>query len=212
VGGVPTELAASLRQELDLQRAIETGTYRGGSARLLAELFPSVTTIELSPELHADAVERLADVPAVRCVQGDSGDRLRELVDAAIPTFYWLDGHWSGGPTAGADSECPVLAEIEHIGRGHPDDSLVIDDARLFIASPPPPHDPDQWPSLVELFDAIRAARPDVHVTVVGDAVIAVPMRAKGVVDAYARAALSPEPVAAPDTGLVGRARRLLSR
>ena len=45
MGGVPTELAAELRAELDLERAIETGTYRGGSARLLAGIFPSVTTI-----------------------------------------------------------------------------------------------------------------------------------------------------------------------
>jgi hypothetical protein len=215
MGGVPTELAAALRAELDLKRAIETGTYRGGSARLLAEIFPSVTTIELSPELHAEAVERLADVPAVRCVQGDSGERLRELVDPAIPTLYWLDGHWSGGPTAGAEHECPVMAEVEHIANGHPDDCLLIDDARLFIASPPPPHDPAQWPSLVELFDQVRASRPDVHVTVVADVIIAVPERAKAVADRHAHAVLSPEWAgeqrddAGP--GLVGRARRLLS-
>jgi hypothetical protein len=215
MGGVPTELAAELRAELDLGRAIETGTYRGGSARLLADIFPSVTTIELSPELHEEALERLADAPAVRCVQGDSREVLPQLVDPAAPTLYWLDGHWSGGPTAGAESECPVLAEIGHIANGHPDDCLLIDDARLFVASPPPPHDPAQWPSLVELFDAVRASRHDVHVTIVADVVIAVPARAKGVVDRYAQGVLSPEWVAESRDdgghGLIDRARRLLA-
>jgi hypothetical protein len=213
MGGVPTELAAELRAELDLERAIETGTYSGGSARLLAATFPSVTTIELSPVLHAAAEAALADVPAVRCLQGDSRDRLRELVDPAVPTLYWLDGHWSGGPTAGEEEECPVLSEIERIGDGHPDDCLLIDDARLFVASPPPPHDPAQWPSLVEVFDAVRASRPDAHVTIVADIVIAVPARAKALVDRHARAVLSPEWVdgATASPGLVDRARRLLS-
>jgi hypothetical protein len=216
MGGVPTELAAALRAELELARAIETGTYRGGSARLLADVFPAVMTIELSPELYADAVESLADVPAVRCLQGDSAEVLREIVDPAVPTLYWLDGHWSGGPTAGAGHECPVLDEVERIGKGHADDCLLIDDARLFVASPPPPHDPAQWPSLVELFDAIRASRPGAHVTIVADVVIAVPERAKAVVDRYAHSVLSPEWVGdqgeEDDRGLVNRARRLLSR
>ena len=215
MGGVPTELAAELRAELDLKRAVETGTYHGGSARLLADIFPSVTTIELSTKLHADAQALFADVPAVRCVQGDSRERLRELVDPAIPTLYWLDGHWSGGPTAGEQDECPVLSEIEQIARGHRDDCLLIDDARLFVASPPPPHDPAQWPSLVEVFDALRASRPHAHVTIVADTVIAVPTRAKGIVDRYAQLALSPEWAggSADDDGpgLVTRARRLLS-
>ena len=148
-------------------------------------------------------------------MQGDSRERLRELVDRRIPTLYWLDGHWSGGPTAGVDDECPVLPEIEHIGKGHPDDCLLIDDARLFVASPPPPHDPAQWPSLVEVFDALRASRPDAHVTIVADTVIAVPARAKDVVDRYAHSVLSPEWVGQSDDdaarSLVGRARRLLS-
>jgi len=92
----------------------------------------------------------------------------------------------------------------------------MIDDARLFIASPPPPHHPDQWPTLLQVFDALRAIRPDAHVTVVADAIIAVPRQVKSQVDAYARSVLAPEwsgdGKAAPASGGVfARARRRLT-
>jgi hypothetical protein len=213
VGSIPIELAAELRRLLGLQRAVETGTYQGHGARRLAEVFPSVVTIELSENLHRKAIESLADVPVIEPRQGDSREVIPTLVDPAIPTLYWLDGHWSGGPTAGVEDECPVLGEIAAIGPGSPRDSIMIDDARLFIASPPPPHDPAQWPTLIEVFDALRAVRPGAHLTVVADAIIATPYEVKPQVDAYARSVLAPEWVAAAaePQGLLTRARRRLA-
>jgi hypothetical protein len=211
---VPIELAAELRPLLGLERAVETGTYQGGGARALAQVFPSVVTIELSEKLHRAAVESLADVAAIEPRQGDSREVIPALVDPAVPTLYWLDGHWSGGPTAGVEDECPVLGEIAAIGPGSPRDCVMIDDARLFVASPPPPHDPAHWPTLIEVFDALRAIRPDGHVTVVGDVVIAVPREVKPQVDAYARAVLAADPSlhgAGAQAGLLTRARRLLA-
>jgi hypothetical protein len=215
VGNVPIELAAELRARLGLERAVETGTYRGGGARLLAGVFPVVTTIELSDELHRQAREDLAELPAIEVVKGDSRTIIPRLLEDAVPTLFWLDGHWSGGPTAGRDDECPVLEEIAAIGRGTERDCVLVDDARLFVASPPPPHDPSQWPTLLDVFDALRAIRPSAHVTVVKDAIIAVPEEAKPEVDRYARSVLAS---AADDTpaeagGLVARAlRRLAAR
>jgi hypothetical protein len=87
--------------------------------------------------------------------------------------------------TAGADDECPVLEEIEAIGEGHPDDSFVIDDARLFASAPPAPMDPAKWPTLLEVFDALRTRHPEHFVTVLGDQVVAVPERARAAVDAH---------------------------
>jgi len=37
-----------------------------------------------------------------------------------------------------------VLDELAAIADGHPDDSIVIDDARLYAAAPPPFHDTTQ--------------------------------------------------------------------
>jgi len=189
-------LARLLRREANLLRAVETGTYRGRGARRLAAVFDSVVTIELSAELHASARERLRDLPHVRAVHGHSVDWLSDLPDPAIPTLWFLDGHWSGGVTAGEDDECPILAEIAGLGRGHVDDVIVIDDARLFIAPPPPPHDPAQWPSLQQLTAALRAVKPDHHVAVLDDQIVALPQRARPALEAYEarRAARGPSP------------------
>jgi hypothetical protein len=185
MGTVDFNFAADLRDHLGLQRAVETGTFRGVTARGLAGVFGSVVTIELNEDLHKRAEIALSDVPSVRPVQGNSVDRLGELTDSGIPTFYFLDGHWSGGVTSGADDQCPVLKEIEAMGPGHADDCIVIDDARLFTSAPPPPHNVEQWPTLLEVFDAIRARHADHLLTVLGDQIIGVPARARPVVDAY---------------------------
>lgn len=193
MGTVTGTLAAELRDTLGLTRGVETGTYTGGGTRTLAETFDSVVSIELSPEMHAQAQQNLADLGNVTLVQGDSREALRPLAETREPTFYFLDGHWSGGYTAGEGAECPVMDEIAAISPGNENDCIVIDDARMFTAAPPPPHDPAQWPSLLELIDAVRAAHPGHTITVLHDQVIAVPLRAKPIIDRYGRAP-APEP------------------
>ena len=203
MGGVPLDLAGRLRDRLGLTRAVETGTYTGLGARRLATAFDAVTTVELSEELHAKARDSLADDRRITARQGHSAQILPELVGACdTPTLWFLDGHWSGGPTAGEQDECPVMGELEALRGGHPDDVIFIDDARLFAAPPSPPHDPAQWPTLVELFDRIRELRPGSHVTILADVVIAVPARAKDLVDAFGQEAAA-DAVAGPS--LAGR-------
>lgn len=187
MGVLPHQLARDLRDRLGLVRAIETGTYKGGSARILASIFPEVVTIELDPALHARAAERLARIPAITAVQGSSCDRLAPLVDRSRPTLYWLDGHWSGGVTAGEDDECPVLDELGAVAEGHPDDCVLIDDARLFLEPPPAPHKAEHWPTFDEIAASIRSARPEHRVEVLHDIVVAVPPSAADLVERFGR-------------------------
>jgi hypothetical protein len=185
MGTVDSKLAADLRDRLTLRRAVETGTYRGLTARSLASLFNSVVTIELSPLHHQRAIATLRDLPQIEALCGHSVELLAAIAGLDIPTLYFLDGHWSAGSTEGADDQCPVIEEIAAIGAGHPDDCMIIDDARLFTSAPQPPLDPRQWPTITEVFDAIRSHRPEHVVTVLKDQVIAAPRRAKSVIDAY---------------------------
>jgi len=198
---MPKQLARDLRDRLGLVRAIETGTYRGSGARLLADVFPSVTTIEVAPQLARAAAASLASLPHIEVVGGSSADVLPGLVDPSQPTLYWLDGHWSGGETGGAGDECPVIAELAAIAKGHADDCVLIDDARLFLAPPPPPHDPEQWPTYREIEDAILAARPTHRIVVAHDVIVAVPERAADLAAAFA-AREAPRTVSLPRRAL----------
>jgi hypothetical protein len=185
MGTIDLQLARELRDQLGLKRAVETGTYRGVTARALSRVFDSVVTIELARPLYERAVTSLRDLPNLEAVHGHSAEVLGSLAGADTPTLYFLDGHWSGGATEGTGDECPLLDELAAIGAGNVDDCLVIDDARLFTSAPPPPHNPAQWPQIVEVFDAIRAHRPQHTVTLLSDQVLAVPQRATLVLDAY---------------------------
>ena len=191
VGVLPLELVAALQRRLGIRRAVETGTSKGSGTALLAGVFEHVTTIELSEREHQLAVRRFAGDDRVTLLHGDSRELLPRTVHADSPTLYWLDGHWMG-IDVGAEGhpQCPLMDELEALRDGHPDDCILIDDARFFIASPPPPFDSGQWPTLVEVMDALREIRPQSHVTVCNDVVVAVPQPAKAIVDAFAHARL----------------------
>jgi hypothetical protein len=193
MGSIPSLLAAQLRDAFGLRRAVETGTYLGTGARTLAGIFDEVVTIELSPELAAQAQRSLDDCVNVSVIQGDSRVVLAKVVNDEIPSLYWIDGHWSGGLTAGQESECPILEEISAIRQGPSDSCVLIDDARLFVAAPPPPHDPAHWPTLVEVIDALRSREERRHTTVIGDLIVDVPAAGKPLVDSFGRAHYSHE-------------------
>jgi len=183
---VPERLAADLRDRLGLGRAIETGTYRGRSARILAGLFPQVVTIEVDAALVAAASRALSGLPNVTVVHGSSGVELTRLVDPDTRTLYWLDGHFSGGVTGGGEAECPLLDELAAIAGGHPEDCVLIDDARLFLAPPPPPYSEEAWPRFRTVEDALLAANPRRRVIVAHDTIVAVPERAADLARAFA--------------------------
>jgi hypothetical protein len=151
----------------------------------MARIFDAVVSIELSEELYAEARAALANEPSITLLRGDSRALLPDVVDPSLATLFFLDGHWSGGPTAGEEVECPVLGELQALAGGNADDCLFIDDARLFAAAPPPPHDPAKWPTLLEILDAIRMVMPKHHITLLDDLIIAVPQRAKPLVDVF---------------------------
>ena len=76
------------------------------------------------------------------------------IVPANMVIVFWLDGHWSGGVTAGEDDECPLLDELGAI-KHRRGDIIMIDDARLFLAAPPISFDPSQWPTVFEIAEAL---------------------------------------------------------
>jgi hypothetical protein len=176
VPGVPLPFTVDVQRRLRLRRAVETGTAFGDSTQLLARLFGTVITIELSEEYYTAAVDRFADTPSVRVVYGDSATMLPLFVRSNVPTFYFLDAHWTGGPAAGREIDNPLLDELSVLAAGHADDVIVVDDARLF-GNIPEGRDQSKWPPLDELVEGLRKLKPGSTVDVIGDQVVAAPAR-----------------------------------
>jgi hypothetical protein len=135
-----------------LRTFVETGTFYGDTAAAIRSQVDTVITIEISPQLAADARRRFERDRQVRVLEGDSGRLLPEVLnDLSHATLFWLDGHYSGGVTGRGDTDTPVRAELaaifRHAVRGH---VILIDDARHF--------DGRAYPSLDEIAELARSA------------------------------------------------------
>lgn len=111
---------------------VETGTFEGEMIRKVHAAFQRAFTIELDPTLARRASRRFARYPGVEVIEGDSAQRLPEVL-ARIhePALFWLDGHYSGGITARGSKDTPLIEELDAIAghgvRGH---VILVDDAR----------------------------------------------------------------------------------
>jgi hypothetical protein len=111
---------------------VETGTFMGDTTAAVADLFEKCFTIELSEQLYHRACDRLSKLGNVRCLEGDSGQIVSDLIRNRLagPTLFWLDAHASGGVTSDAGYD-PIFAELAAIledpDTGH---VILIDDAR----------------------------------------------------------------------------------
>jgi hypothetical protein len=178
--GPPKELMLMLRREFGLRDFVETGTFEGRTAVWAAGHFERVVTIENAKTIYERTSAQHAHVKNVRFVFGHSRDAIGGVVEGLTgPALFWLDGHWSGGETYGSGDECPVLDEIRTIDASHEDHFLLIDDARLFVAPPPRPHDAAAWPSIDDVVGALKARHPDAYVVIMDDVIVRVPKRAK---------------------------------
>ena len=114
---------------------IETGTLYGETLHALRDTFEQLHSIELSSELYEAAKRRFAGVDKIHLWFGDSGEVLRQVLTVVDrPAMFWLDGHYSGGPTALGKEATPIVRELGLVSRHrlHASNVVVIDDARLF--------------------------------------------------------------------------------
>jgi hypothetical protein len=161
-----------LRYALDFhcKVLVETGTQYGDTPWHFRDRFETIYTIELSPILAAMARARFRKLPHVNVVEGDSGQKLAELLPKLrCATIFWLDGHYSAGLTARGSKDCPIYAELQSIASlCNVPYVVLIDDARCFG------HDKD-YPSLQELEVSARELLPGYRMGVNNDIIYLVP-------------------------------------
>lgn len=205
--GVPEKLVLWLRDTFAARVFVETGTNRAGTTVWAADHFDVVVTIEGQPDLHAAAVAAHGHRRHISFLKGDSRDALGPVLAGLTgPAVLWLDAHWCGEGTYGPQAECPVLDELRWVNQAPHDHLILIDDARLFVAPPPPPHNADAWPGLLDVTAALSPPGRPRYAVVFEDVIVAVPVAGRAALVEFVRANAPPAPQ--PRPGL----RRVLGR
>ena len=154
--GIPLDETKWLLTKQELDIFVEGGTYQGGTACSMSELFSTVYTIERSDVMYGIAKEKLSGIDNITLLKGDTREHLKNILIDNDNFLFWLDAHWSGGETYGKDDECPLLEELKIIFESSASNyAILIDDARLFLAPPPIPHDAGKWPSIKDIASVI---------------------------------------------------------
>jgi len=157
--GIPNlDLFQYLADEFRIFTFVETGSGHGETAVKATKIFPQVHTIELSNSLYQEVNKKIGSIAKV--YHGRSDDILKIVLPTIdAPILFWLDAHWSQGPTAGEHYQSPLMGELEEINRrpGN-NDFIFIDDAHLFFSPAvlKPPYDIRQWPSIMQVFDQLN--------------------------------------------------------
>lgn len=174
--GCPAKIVLDLAKLGDVTVFVETGTFLGGTTRWAAKHFKDVYTIELSEQLYKVSSTALKKLGNVQPLLGDSREKLSEILASIVDrrAVHWLDGHWSGQGTSGSSNECPLLDEIKILTE-RINDIILIDDARLFLAAPPSPHNPEHWPTISEVVNVIMRGRDDRFIQIFDDVIFVVP-------------------------------------
>ncbi len=174
--GIPQEITIELAKAGSAVAFIETGTYNGGTTKWASNHFDSVYTVERAKNLYDKYNQELSKIKGITPYLGDSRAVLPEILNKVgdQASVFWLDGHWSGGETAGEEDECPLLGELACLANRF-DDIILIDDARLFLSVPPSPHDPSQWPGISDIIAALPESGKRHFVQVIDDVIFIVP-------------------------------------
>jgi hypothetical protein len=147
-----------------LRNFIETGTYMGDMAHAVRDTFDRIITVELDGSFCRAARWRLRKLSHVTVIQGDSSAVLPTLLQSVRePCLFWLDAHYSGWPTSKADTETPVVRELDAI-LDHPvrDHVVLIDDACCFTGA-------NDYPTVAELRQFVGSRRPDMTLELAED-------------------------------------------
>jgi hypothetical protein len=193
-GGIPDHLVIPLIQNADIPYLVETGTASGDSARWAASKFKTVWTIELIEDRQATK-----DAPSnVNFLVGDIVVLLKKvLVDIKKLisneeydpkkkrwVLFFLDAHYCGDvPNESEYPECPLLDEIKVVAEYGEEAIIIIDDARLFLGSPPHPNEPTEWPEVCDIFHLLKEKFPYSWVTIMDDYILCIPHHLKHIID-----------------------------
>lgn len=125
------ELARQIAAAVTFDRVLETGTYRGGTTRFLADTFAvPVESVEAVPRYFVYAFNALGPDRRIRLSLGDSRHFLRRQADRVgfrdgmgtppETVFFYLDAHW--------ENDLPLAEELRVIAGAWSRAVVMVDD------------------------------------------------------------------------------------
>lgn len=177
--GVPEDATLFIKHNFNCDVFVETGTYLGNTAIWAAGNFKKVYTIEFSKSLFESTSKEHAHIENIDFCFGDTRTVLGEILvkNHGQNLIFWLDAHWSAGSTYGENDQCPIIDELHVLNTFDGDCFILIDDARLFMAPPPLPHNLAQYPDLKQLIS--KLAEKERFIAIYDDVIFAVPAKYK---------------------------------
>ncbi|MDR3476702.1 MAG: glycosyltransferase [Gammaproteobacteria bacterium] len=175
---IDPKLIETLKANLDVNIFVETGTFKGEAIDIVKNHFKQIYSFELSNEYHKHSSHKFKDSPHISIIHGNSSQELARIMPKLEnqAVVYWLDAHWCVATnTAGEMSQCPLISEINAICGFHSDSAIIIDDARLFLATPPAPHEITHWPNLTEIINALKSLSHSHNLMVLNDCIVFYP-------------------------------------
>ena len=184
-GGLPFHLVKPILEKYNVPFFVETGSAGGDSSVLASKLFKKIFSIEL-----IEGRQEIDGAPDnIEFMVGDSVKLLPKIIEG-LPkkenqyTLFYLDAHYSDDvPNETGYPECPVIEEIKCVAENGYHSIIIIDDARLFFGQPPYPHNPEEWPSIKEIFILLNEKFPYHHITITDDYILAIPLHVRDVID-----------------------------
>lgn len=160
------KLLLEYKQKYNLNTLIETGTCYGHTIDALKRNFQKIISIEISQSLFELAKQKFKNIKNISLFLGDSGEMLPTILkDIQEPCLFWLDGHYSDGPTSKGELNTPIFKEIDAVYKSRTDHVILIDDARLFNGE-------DDYPTLENFKTFLMKHNPKVNLTIKDDIII----------------------------------------
>jgi glycosyltransferase involved in cell wall biosynthesis len=183
-------LVSKLKSALPLNILIETGTFKGDTVYKFKNFFDKIISIELSETLWAQAQKRFKNFSHIQILNGRSDEHLKKSKKnfKHKSILFWLDAHWCDDEgTAGEISQCPLINELNAIGKLNNDSVILIDDARLFLAPPLAPHDISQWPTFDQLLKLLKTLGPEHEIMIINDTLAFYPKKINEIMSDFAQ-------------------------
>jgi hypothetical protein len=173
---IKEDAVMTLQKRFGSRIMVETGTWHGDMVKAMEPHFDKIYTIEFAKNLYMDNSATFCQNAKVKCLLGDSGKLLKNLVQNYInehdKVLFWLDGHYSVMDTAKADLGSPIIEEIRTLLM-HPwanNFAILVDDARLFKEYPTGEDAISSgYPSTPEFQDLVCQLDPTFHFELIGD-------------------------------------------